>query len=54
VYIGIWWEIQKERDHYEDLGVGKKKILKRNLEEQDGVVWARIVWFKSGISGVLL
>jgi hypothetical protein len=24
----FWWEIQKQRDHYEDLDVGGKIILK--------------------------
>jgi hypothetical protein len=22
-YIGFWWKSQKERDHYEDLDVGR-------------------------------
>jgi hypothetical protein len=25
---GFWWEIQKERDNYEDLDVGGKVVLK--------------------------
>jgi hypothetical protein len=28
IYIGYWWEIQKERDHREDQGVGGRTILK--------------------------
>jgi hypothetical protein len=26
--VGYWWEIQKERDHWEDQGVGGWTILK--------------------------
>jgi hypothetical protein len=22
IYVGYWWECQKERDHYEDNGIG--------------------------------
>jgi hypothetical protein len=28
MHIGYWWEIQKERDHYENLDVSGKTILK--------------------------
>jgi hypothetical protein len=31
-YIGYWWEIQKERDHWEDQDVGGWTILKIILE----------------------
>jgi hypothetical protein len=29
--IGFWWGSQKERDHYDDLDVGGRIILKWNL-----------------------
>jgi hypothetical protein len=32
VHIGSWWEIQKERDRWEDQGVGGWTILKWILE----------------------
>jgi hypothetical protein len=32
IHIGFWWESQKETDHYEDLGVGGKIILRWILE----------------------
>jgi hypothetical protein len=32
LHIGYWWEIQKERDHYEDQDVGVWTILKWILE----------------------
>jgi hypothetical protein len=28
MYIGYWWEIQKEIDHSEDIDVGERIILK--------------------------
>jgi hypothetical protein len=28
MHIGIWWEIQKKRDYYEDLVVGGRMILR--------------------------
>jgi hypothetical protein len=32
MYIGYWWESQKEIDHWEDQGVGEWTILKWILE----------------------
>jgi hypothetical protein len=32
IYIGYWWESQKERDHWEDQDVGVWTILKLILE----------------------
>jgi hypothetical protein len=29
MHIGIWWEIHKERDQYEDQNVGMRMILSR-------------------------
>jgi hypothetical protein len=33
MHIGYWWEIQKERDHWEDQDVGGWAILKLILRE---------------------
>jgi hypothetical protein len=33
MHIGYWWEIQKERDHWEDQDVGGWTILKWILRE---------------------
>jgi hypothetical protein len=54
MHTGFWWESQKERDHYEDQGVGGWIILKRILERQDGVVWTGLIWLRIGTSGGLL
>jgi hypothetical protein len=32
MHIGYWWEILKERDHWEDQDVGEWTILKWILE----------------------
>jgi hypothetical protein len=32
MHIGFWWENQKKRDHYEDLYVGGRIILRWILE----------------------
>jgi hypothetical protein len=32
IHIGYWWEIQKERDHWEDEDIGGWRILKWILE----------------------
>jgi hypothetical protein len=37
--IGYWWESQKERDHWEDLDVGVRIILRWMLERWDGMDW---------------
>jgi hypothetical protein len=31
--IGFWWESQKDRDHWENLGIGVRIILKLILEK---------------------
>jgi hypothetical protein len=33
MHIGYWWEDEKERDHWEDQGVGGWTILKWILEK---------------------
>jgi hypothetical protein len=36
--IGFWWEMQSERDHYGDLDVCGRLVLRLILERLDGVV----------------
>jgi hypothetical protein len=38
----FWWERQKERDHYEDLFVGGRIILRWISEKLNGVLWTEV------------
>jgi hypothetical protein len=47
MHKGFWWGDPRERDHLEDLGVGRRIILKwifknRNREEWIGLIWLRV------------
>jgi hypothetical protein len=35
MFIGVWWESQKERDHYEDLAVGGRILLTWILDRME-------------------
>jgi hypothetical protein len=52
--IGYWWEIWKERDHWEDQAVGGWTVLKWILEREDGMVGIGSIWLRIGTSGGLL
>jgi hypothetical protein len=41
MHIGYWWEIQKNRDHWEDQDVGGVDNIKMDLREigWDGMDW---------------
>jgi hypothetical protein len=40
------WESQKERNHYEDLDVGERIILKCILNKWVGVAWIGFIWLR--------
>jgi hypothetical protein len=48
MHIGYWWEIQKERDHWEDEDVRGWTILKWILEKYDGMEWIGLIWRRIG------
>jgi hypothetical protein len=54
MHVEFWWNSQKERDHWENLDVGRRIIFKWILERWDGVVWSGLIWLRIGTSGGLL
>jgi hypothetical protein len=51
---GVFWEIQEETDHYEDIDLGGKIIVKWFLQKYCGLIWTGLIWLKIGTSGGLL
>jgi hypothetical protein len=49
----FWWESQKERDHYEDLDVGGRVVLRWIIEKYD-VVPFEFIWLRIGTGSGLL
>jgi hypothetical protein len=54
MYIGYWWETQKERDHQEDQDMWVNNIKTDFRERENGVVWAGLIWLMIRTSGGLL
>jgi hypothetical protein len=50
MHTGFWRESQKERNHYEDVDVGRIIILKFISEKLDGLVLTQFTWLKIGTS----
>jgi hypothetical protein len=51
MHIGFLWKIQKEGDHWEDVDIGGRIILKWILEKSDGVVWTGLIWLRIRTGG---
>jgi hypothetical protein len=52
MYIGYWWERQKERDHWEDQGVSGWTILK-GIRDIELMLWIELIRLRIGTSGGL-
>jgi hypothetical protein len=52
--IGFWWDSQKERNQLDDLDIGGRMILRRILENKNGVLWTGLIWLWIGTMGSLL
>jgi hypothetical protein len=54
IYIGYWWERQKERDHWEEQDVGGWTILKWILDRNwMGVDWIDMAHDRALVNTVL-
>jgi hypothetical protein len=54
VFTGFWLGGPKERDHWEDLGVGGRIILRWTLGRQGSMGRTGFSWLRIGPSGGLL
>ena len=51
VHTGFWWGDLRERNHLEDLGVGRRVILKWIFKRQDWEAWTGMISFRRGSGG---
>jgi hypothetical protein len=51
VYTGFWWGNLRERDHLEDPGVDRRKILRWMFRKWDVGVWTGPSWLRIGTGG---
>jgi hypothetical protein len=54
VFTGFWLGVPKGEDHWEDLGVGERLILRWTLERQEPMRRNGFNWLRIGSSGGLL
>jgi len=51
VYTWFWWGNQRERDHFEYPGVGRRIILSWIFGTRDVWAWTRSIWFRTLTGG---
>jgi hypothetical protein len=54
VHTGFWWGELKDRDHFKDLSIDGRIILKYILKKQNGRTWTGLIWLRTEPSGRLL
>jgi hypothetical protein len=53
ILVGFWWGSLKERDHWEDVDIDGRIILKR-IFDKCAMEWAGLISFRIEASGKLL
>jgi hypothetical protein len=51
VYTRFWWENLSERDHWGDLGINGRIILRRIFRKSDVGVWTGLSWLSIETGG---
>jgi hypothetical protein len=51
VNTGFWWADLRQRDHFEDLGLGERIILKWIFRKCVGEALAELIWLKIRTGG---
>jgi hypothetical protein len=54
LHTGFWWGDLSEGDHFEDLGVDERIILKWIFKKWDGGAWTGLIWLRIGTGGGVL
>jgi hypothetical protein len=49
--IGFWWGDRRERNHFEDLGVDGRIVLKWIFKKWEGEAWTGLLWLRTGTGG---
>jgi len=53
VYTGFWWGNLRERDHFEDPGLGEIIILRWIVRKGEEGAWTGLIWLRLGTGGGL-
>jgi hypothetical protein len=54
VHTRFRWGKQRGTDHFEDLGLKGRIILKRVFKKERRKAWTGLIWLRMGTSGGLL